>query len=116
MVQAYKMVDGKLEILATSKTIHVTTAGGKWGNVGSLKLNTKGVQLKTGAKFKLKATEIKKDKQFKRHRNVAYESTNPKVASVSKKGVIKAKKKGTCYIYAYAQNGIYKKIKVTVKK
>lgn len=24
-------------------------------------------------------------------------------------------KKGTCYIYAYAQNGVYKKIKVKVK-
>lgn len=31
------------------------------------------------------------------------------------KGVVKAKKKGTCYIYAYAQNGVYKKIKITVK-
>ena len=29
--------------------------------------------------------------------------------------IIKAKNKGTCYIYAYAQNGVFKKIKVTVK-
>ena len=27
----------------------------------------------------------------------------------------KARKKGTCYVYAYAQNGVYKKIKVVVK-
>lgn len=31
-------------------------------------------------------------------------------------GVVKGMKKGTCYIYVYAENGIFKKIKVTVKK
>lgn len=30
-------------------------------------------------------------------------------------GVDAAKKKGSCYIYVYAQNGTYKRIKVTVK-
>ena len=43
-------------------------------------------------------------------------STSLKAALISKKGVIKAKKKkGSCYIYAYAQNGVFAKIKVTVK-
>lgn len=28
---------------------------------------------------------------------------------------LKGKKKGTCYVYAYAQNGVFAKIKVTVK-
>ena len=41
-------------------------------------------------------------------------STNTKIATVTKNGRIKAKKKGTCYIYVYAQNGVYKKIKVVV--
>ncbi|MBQ6360290.1 MAG: Ig-like domain-containing protein [Lachnospiraceae bacterium] len=44
-----------------------------------------------------------------------YEITNPKIASVSKKGVIKGKKKGSCYVYIYAQNGVSKKLKVIVK-
>ena len=44
-----------------------------------------------------------------------YESSNAKIAMVSSKGVIKGIKKGTCYVYAYAQNGMAKKIKVTVK-
>ena len=39
---------------------------------------------------------------------------NTSIATVSSKGVIKGKKKGTCYVYVYAQNGVYKKIKVTV--
>ena len=36
------------------------------------------------------------------------------VATVTKKGVIKAVSKGTCYVYVYAQSGIYKRVKVTV--
>ncbi len=116
IVQAYQVADGKVQILATSKTIHSATTGGKYGNVSSLKLNKTKVTLKAGKKFTLKATEKKGGKKLQRHRKVAYESSNTKVAVVSSKGVIKAKKKGTCYIYAYAQNGIYKKVKVTVKK
>lgn len=116
IVQAYKMTDGKLTILSTSKSLYAATTGGKKGNVGSLKVNKTSVSLKVGKKFTLKVTEKKKDKKIERHRKVAFESSNTKIATVSSKGVIKAKKKGTCYIYAYAQNGVYKKIKVTVKK
>lgn len=39
-----------------------------------------------------------------------------KVAVVSKNGVIQAKGKGKYLVYVYAQNGIYKKIKVKVLK
>ena len=46
---------------------------------------------------------------------IRYLSTDKKIATVSKKGKITAKGKGTCYVYAYAHNGIYKKVKVTVK-
>ena len=46
---------------------------------------------------------------------LSFESSNPKIAAVSSKGVIKAKKKGTCTIYIYAQNGICKKVTVKVK-
>ena len=37
------------------------------------------------------------------------------VAKVSKKGVITAKSKGTCYIYVIGVNGVQKKVKVAVK-
>ncbi|MBQ3369594.1 MAG: Ig-like domain-containing protein [Mogibacterium sp.] len=46
---------------------------------------------------------------------MVYASNKSAIATVSSKGVIKAKKKGTCYVYAYAQNGVYKRIKVVVK-
>lgn len=53
--------------------------------------------------------------KVRKHRAVLYESSDINIATVSKKGVVKAKNKGTCYIYAYAQNGVFKKIKITVK-
>ena len=115
VVAAYKVVDGKKVIIAVSKTIHAATTGGKYGVAKSVKVNKSKVTLKKGKKFTIKAKEIKQSKTIKHHRTIAYESSNTKVATVSKKGVVKAKGKGTCYIYVYAQNGVYKRVKVTVK-
>ena len=39
----------------------------------------------------------------------------PHIAAVNKKGKITAVGKGSCYVYAYAQNGVCAKVKVTVK-
>lgn len=52
---------------------------------------------------------------MKKHRKVCFESSNPSIATVSAKGVIVAKKKGVCYVFAYAQDGAFAKVKVTVK-
>ena len=102
-------------ILASSKTVHIATSGGKKGNTKSVKLNKKKKTLKVGKTFKLKA-KLKNGKlKVSKHRKVAYESDNPKVATVSKSGKVKAVGKGTCYVYAYAQNGVVAKCKVTVK-
>ncbi len=115
IVRAYKIIDGKKVTIAASKTIHVTTAGGKNGNAKSVKVNKKKVSLKAGKDIKLKAREIKEFKPLRHHREVSYESSNPDVATISKKGRIKAKKKGKCMVFAYAQSGVYKTVKVTVK-
>ncbi len=118
MVVAYKTVGGKQVTVSASKLIHTPTAKGKYTDVKALKLNkTKKVTLKKGATLKLKAKEKKAEsgKKLSRHRKVCYESSNSKVATVSKSGKIKAKSKGNCYIYAYAQNGVSKKLKVVVK-
>ena len=115
MVRAYKIIDGKKVTIAVSKTIHVITRGGKNGNAKSVKLNKNKVTLKTGKTWRIKAKEIKQSKPLRHHREVSYESSRPQIATVSKKGVIKAKKKGKCTIFAYAQSGVYKKVQVTVK-
>ena len=46
---------------------------------------------------------------------VRYVSSNKAVATVSKNGVIKAKKAGNCTIYAVLSSGKYVPVKVTVK-
>ena len=118
LVQAYKMVDGKAQIISTSKTIHAATKSAKYANVSKLKLNKTNVTLqKKGKNFKVTAKVIKTTgKKLVNHRKVCFESSNPKVATVNSKGVIKAKKKGTCTIYVYAQNGVCQTVKVKVKK
>ena len=120
----YKVIivafDRNDRVVSTSKVIYVSTKGGKTGNYKSVTVKKsvlkKAKALKKGKTLSLKATAVKASKlKVKTHRKVAYESSNPKIATVSGKGIVKAKKKGTCYIYAYAQNGVFKKIKVVVK-
>ena len=123
IVRAYKEIEGTKVSIAASKTIHAATKGGSFGNAKSVTLKTssklkkkKGVytlKIKKGKTYKLKASEKKEGKKIKKHRAIAYETSNTAIATVSRKGVIKGKKKGTCYIYAYAQNGKF--VKLTVK-
>ena len=115
IVRAYKIIDGKKVTIAASKTIHVTTTGGKNGNAKSVRVNKKKLSLKQGKKYRIRAKEIKDVKPLRHHREVSYESDVPNIATVTKRGVVKAKKKGKCIVYAYAQNGKYRKIKVKVK-
>ena len=103
------------KVLAVSKTIHVATKGGQVGNNTKVTLNQKKKTLRVGKTIKLKATLQKGSLKVKIHRKVAYESDNPNVAIVSKGGKVKAVGKGTCYIYAYAQNGVFAKCRIKVK-
>ena len=116
IVRAYKLVDGVKTTVATSKTLHITTSGGKYGNYTSVKVPKTKVTIKKGRKYTIKAKAVTmKGKKAKVYKKLAYETSNKNIATVTSKGVVKAKKKGSCYIYVYAQNGVYKKIKVTVK-
>lgn len=114
-------VDKNSKVLSTSKLIHVVTKGGKSGNHKSVTVSKtvikKAKKLKKGKSLKLKAKAVlqKKSLKAKKHVGLRYESSNKKIATVSKTGKIRGKKKGTCYVYAYAQNGVCKKIKVIVK-
>ncbi len=114
-VRAYKKIGGKKVTIAVSKRVHLHTAGSKYGNPKGVKVNKKKVTVKKGKTFRIKASNIKPKKRLRKHRIICYESSNKKVATVTKKGVIKGKKKGTCKVYVYAQNGVYKTITVKVK-
>lgn len=110
--------DSKGKSISTSKTLHIATKGGKVCNFKTVTTAAKKnkVTLKKGKSFKLKAKAIIENKKLevRVHRKLKYESSNPKIATVSG-GKITGRKKGTCYVYVYAQSGAYKKIKVTVK-
>lgn len=114
-VAAYKLVDGRQVITAKSKVIHVATSSGKYENYKAVKVNKAKVELKAGKTYTIKATQVQGEKPVKKHADIRFETSNSKIAAITKNGVITAKRKGTCTIYVYAQNGIYKTVKVTVK-
>ena len=65
-------------------------------------------------KFKVTLNLASKKQKVSKHVGVRYESSNTKIATVSG-GKIKAKAKGGCTIYVYAQNGVSKQVRITVK-
>ena len=79
----------------------------------SLKLNKKKKTIRAGKKFKLKASVS----PLRCQKKIKWKSSNKKKATVTKKGVVKAKKKGKVKIYAYC--GSIKKccvVKIGAKK
>lgn len=103
------------KVLTISKSAHCVTKGGKYGNPKKLTIKKSKLTIKKGKSKKIKA-KLKVSKKTKWHiAKFRYETTNAKVAKVNKKGKIKAVGKGKCSIYVYSQNGISKRIKVTVK-
>lgn len=100
--------DGKI----TDKC-YVTVKTGKESGVKSVKLNKKKLTLKVGKTYKLKATVNPKNAENKA---VTFKSSNKKVATVDKKGKVKAKAKGKCTITVTTKDGKKTaKCKITVK-
>ena len=114
---AVNPANGKQIPIAISTSVHTATSGGKYASPTKVTVKAKTITLKKGKSKNIKASyKLPKGKKTKTHiAKFRYESTNKKVVTVSKKGKLKAKKKGTAYIYVYAQNGVYAKIKVKVK-
>ena len=108
-------------VVATSKVVHVATKGGKAGNDKKVALGSgvakKARALAPGKALKLKARAVAASKRLKvrKHVGLRYESSDPAVATVSAKGVVKAKRAGSCTVYCYAQDGACKAVKVKVK-
>ena len=117
-VKAYKEIDGKKHFIKKSNEIHLATKGGPYTNVKKLKSSVSKVTLKTGKTKTLKITQTyaEKNKKLVTHmRPLTYTTSDKKVATVTSKGVIKAKGQGSCYIYITAYSGVYTRVKVTVK-
>ncbi len=101
--------DASGEILAISKVIHVSADK---NNPASIKLNKNKVSLSTGGTFKIKASV--NGGKGQNSQKIRYESSNPAVATVSANGTVTAAAPGNCTIFVFAQNGTFRKIKVTV--
>lgn len=120
-VQAYRIADGKKETIGKSMSFHVVGKNRKgYTNAKKIKVSKSKLTVKKGSTKKIKAKTVKQSRRKKLlpKKHIAlyrYFSTNEKVASVSKAGKIKGKKKGSCTIYVVAANGVKKGIKVTVK-
>ncbi len=116
------------KVLSASAIIHAATKGSnKAGNYKAVKVKAKktgekyktkkNISLKAGDKARMKATPVKASRKtrVKSILKMRYVSSRPKVATVTAKGVIQAKGKGSCTIYAITQNGVSKGLKVKVK-
>lgn len=120
-VKAYKVVKGKKVCVGSSIVCHAAGKNNRvYTNAKKVTVSKKSVTLKKGKSKKVKAKIVKnsnaKPLLSKEHdAALRYDSTNTKIATVSAKGKIKAKKKGTCYVYITALNGLYTRVKVTVK-
>ncbi len=121
-VKAFVMKKGKKTYVASSPMMHAYTSGWtkNYTNAKSVKVNKTGVRLKAGKTFRIKAKvkKLRKGKKLMHGGHVAkvrYLSTDPGVATVTKKGVIRGKAKGTCSVYVFAHNGVSKTIRVTVR-
>ena len=117
-IAAYKMVEGRKIYIARSNDVHVALKQASTTNAASIKVNRTEITLSVGKTFQLKCSLKAEDsrKDLVSHTSpFRYYTTNSKVATVNKDGVIKAKGKGVCIIYILANNGVYKKVTVTVK-
>lgn len=116
-VRAFKIVDGQKQYVNTSNTIHLAMPS-KCTNVKTVKVSKKNLVLKKKKlqKLSVKTILISKNKRLVPHMNVlSFVSSDRRVASVNAKGIIKAKSKGSCYIYITAASGAYTKVRVTVR-
>ena len=118
IVVAYDASSDAKTIKSISPTIVVPTAGGTYRKIASVSINKGNSTIKKNKTLKITAKAQAKagsGKQLKIYRKVQYESSNKNIATVGAIGKITAKNKGSCFIFAYAQDGTFKKIKITVK-
>lgn len=103
------------KVFQTGKKISI-----KWGKVGGVDGYRVYVQY-CGKQYASKSTKTvlvdkaKKQLSDAHAKELRYKSTDTSVASVSKKGKITAKGKGSCIIYVYARNGYAREIRIVVK-
>ncbi|SEL55977.1 Ig-like domain (group 2), partial [Butyrivibrio sp. ob235] len=92
----------------------------KYKNPKDIKLSTKTISISAGGTANIKATvkmESGKKKALSEGHaaKLRYASSDISVATVDKSGKVTGVNPGTCTVYVYAQNGLAKKVSVTIK-
>lgn len=117
-IATYTIKDGRKNYQSKSPVIHIAMKRESHTNAKRIKVNKAQVVLKEKKAFQIKAAAVlenPKKKLLNHDKKFRYYVDNKDVASVDKKGKIKAKKKGTCSVFVIANNGVAKQVKVTVK-
>ena len=118
-VVPYRLENGKRVALGKTLEIFAVTAvkSGKFANPTAIKLSSSKMTVKKGKSAVISAKVLlppnKKSKKYTAE--IRWVSSDTKIVKVDKKGKITAKKKGSCYVYAFTRNGLGKRVKVTVK-
>lgn len=116
-VKAYRMVDGDKIIIITSKIACSVIEANNYANPIKLTTDIVSIDLGVGETYtvncKIVLPKGKKEKENKAA--IRYDSSNMAIATIDNKGRVQAIAKGSCYVYAYGQNGIFKRIKLTVE-
>lgn len=123
-VQPYTIVNGKKVAMGRSPLLHSVTNNlskdKKYTNVSRVITSKSKVTVKVGKTVRIKGKKLvlkkKGKKRLKHEDKFRYQTSNKKIATVSRSGVIRGKKAGRCKVYVIAENGVRKVIKVTVKK
>lgn len=115
------IIKGEVQVVnnSTLRIVRITVENGEnnWYNPSKVTTDATSVKLTVGKSKTVKSQVVlPKGKKLIEHTKVIrYESSDKEIATVNSKGKITAKGKGSCYVYVYAQNGVYKRIKVTVQ-
>jgi uncharacterized protein YjdB len=109
-VSSYKYLKGKVKLSKKSGSASIIYRGQKYGNAVQVKLSrTKAIKGKAGVTVKLRANIYFESGKTPWDKTIRWYTNNSKIATVSKAGVVKLKKKGKCALYAKTHNGVKSK-------
>lgn len=120
-IRAFRMINGRKVYVTESMAFHLAgPENRRLTNAKKIQLSGRKLKLRAGKKKKLKASVVRADRRKRLFVDahalaLRYRSSNPAIAAVNNKGKVTARKKGNCFIYLYAPNGISQKVKVTVR-
>ncbi|SDB10450.1 Ig-like domain-containing protein [Butyrivibrio sp. INlla16] len=115
IVIAYKMEGDVINRISTSKSVHAVNGSKSRGNPIAVTIKKRSFKLAKGGMAKISAN-FRYTKKVSIHiAKLRYETNRPDIVKVDKKGYIQGLKPGKAWVYVYAQNGVCKTVRVTVK-